>query len=158
MDDLQPALLFAAFADHLHICDCHVIMLSGILIHAVLFRLGLRIFLHTVHFGIRNRARNRNRMADMSAQLVAVALELPSAAFAVVSLYSLASSPFCRQPVSVRVLLWVVLVVSCAVARPAVPANRNNTKDAIAIFTFTVLPPKFGLEKWESRPSPPRIG
>lgn len=55
-------------------------MFSGILIHAVLFRLGLRVFLHTVHFGIRDRAGNRNRMADMSTQLVAVALELPSAA------------------------------------------------------------------------------
>jgi len=79
-------------------------------------------------------------MTDVIAELVAVALELPSAALRRGKSVLVASSPFCRQPVSVRVLLWVVLDVSCAVARPAVSASRNNAKDAIAIITFMYYP------------------
>jgi len=56
-------------------------MLSGVFIHTVLFRLGLRVFLHAVHFGIRDHAGNRNFMTDMIAELEGVAVELPSAAF-----------------------------------------------------------------------------
>jgi hypothetical protein len=109
----SSALLFAAFADHLHICDCHVTMLSGILIHAVLFCLGLRIFLHTVHFGIRNRARNRNRMADMSAQLVAVALELPSAALRV----------RCRCYLLASLRCWTLNSMRCAAFSTAISTS-----------------------------------
>src|SRR5581483_11126113 len=57
-------------------------------------------------------------------------------------LYSLASSPSWRQPVSVRVFLWVVLVLSPAVAIPAAPANMNN-----AIIHATILRFIFGLPK-----------
>src|ERR1700675_433939 len=56
-------------------------MLGRILTHAVLFCLGLRIFLHAVHFGIGDHAGNRNRMTDMITELEAVTLDLPSAAF-----------------------------------------------------------------------------
>jgi hypothetical protein len=56
-------------------------MLGGVLIHAVLFCLGLGVFLHAVHFGIRDHAGNRDCMTNVIAELEAVALDLPSAAF-----------------------------------------------------------------------------
>jgi hypothetical protein len=101
---LQPALLFAAFADH-------VTMSGGILIHAMLFCFGLRIFFHAMHFRIRNQASNRNRMTDVIVELVAVALELPSAALRRGKSVLVGVVAFLQKPASVRVLLWVVLVV-----------------------------------------------
>jgi hypothetical protein len=157
-DYLQPALLFAAFADHLHICDCHVTMFGGILIHAMLFCFGLRIFFHAVHFRIRNQASNRNRMTDVIAELVAVALELPSAAL--------------RRGESV--LVGVVAFLQAARERPCFimggaccvlrrcqagcTGKQEQRKRCHRDHHFHVLPPKVEPEKWESRPSPPRIG
>ena len=56
-------------------------MLGGVLAHAVLFCLALHVFLHAVHCGIGHRAGNRNRMADMIAELDGIAADLPGAAF-----------------------------------------------------------------------------
>src|ERR1700682_1779457 len=56
-------------------------MLGGVLFHAVFFCLGLGVFLHAVHFGIRDHAGNRDCMTNVVAELKAVALDLPSAAF-----------------------------------------------------------------------------
>lgn len=56
-------------------------MLSGVLVHTVLFGLGLHIFLHAVHFGIGDHAGNRNFMTDMIAEFEGIAVELPSATF-----------------------------------------------------------------------------
>lgn len=56
-------------------------MLGGVLIHAVLFRLGLRVFFRAVQCGVGDYAGNRNCMTDMIAELEGVALDLPSAAF-----------------------------------------------------------------------------
>src|SRR5258706_10461962 len=55
-----------------------------------------------------------------------------------VRLYSLASSPFCRQPVSVLVFLCVGLVVSCA-ANPTTVASMINAMNPVAIFLFILF-------------------
>src|SRR5579864_6791054 len=39
---------------------------------------------------------------------------------------------------SVRVFLWVVFVVSCAVASPATPANTNNAISPVTILSFII--------------------
>jgi hypothetical protein len=65
-------------------------------------------------------------MTDVLAELDAVALDFPSAVFrrskfvliSVVALLQAASERPC--------FLWVVFVVSCAAANPAVPANRKQ--------------------------------
>jgi len=49
------------------------------------------------------------------------------------------------QPVSVRVFLWVVFVVSCAAAIHAVLVNTNNATTIIAILSFIVNLRKFDL-------------
>jgi len=76
--NVRRTLLFATVADHLQVRGSHVTVLGGVLVHAVLFCLGLRVFLHAVHFGIGDHAGNRDFMADMIAELEAVALDLPS--------------------------------------------------------------------------------
>jgi hypothetical protein len=40
-------------------------MLGRVLVHSVVLRLALRIFLHTMHRGIGDHAGDRNRMTDM---------------------------------------------------------------------------------------------
>ena len=50
-------------------------MLGGVLIHAVLFCLGLGVFLHAVHFGIRDHAGNRDCMTNVIAELEAAGTE-----------------------------------------------------------------------------------
>jgi len=56
-------------------------MLGGVLTHAVLFCLGLNVFLHAVHFGVGNYAGNRNRMTNMIAEREGVALYVPRTTF-----------------------------------------------------------------------------
>ena len=78
-DNSQAASTSATVADHLHTRHLHMAMFGGILIHIVFFGLGLRVFLGSMHFGIRNDAGNGDGVADVRTQLVAVALEFPSA-------------------------------------------------------------------------------
>src|SRR5216684_2945757 len=63
--------------------------------------------------------------------------------------YSLASSPFCRQPVSVRVFLCVGLVVSCAAANPTTVASMTNAMNPVAIFLFIVFSSKATLRTYK---------
>src|ERR1700676_1959451 len=81
MCDVRGALLLASVADHRQIRYRQVTILGGVLTHAVLFCLGLSVFLHAVHFGIGDHAGNRNRMTNMIAELEGVALDLPSPTF-----------------------------------------------------------------------------
>ena len=79
-DNSRATLLFATIADHLQIRYLHVSMFGGNFIHIMFFGLGLDIFLRAMHFRIRNHAGDRDCVADVITQLVAVALEFPSAA------------------------------------------------------------------------------
>jgi hypothetical protein len=56
-------------------------MFGGVLIHAVLFRLGLRIFFRAVQRGVGDYAGYRDGMSDMISELDGIALDLPSGAF-----------------------------------------------------------------------------
>src|SRR3979490_1982253 len=120
-------------------------MLGGVLTHAVLFCRVLSIFLHAVHCGIGDHAGNPNRMTDMIAELDGVALDLPSAAFRRSKIVLIGVLALLKAAESVRVFLWVVFVVSCAVASPAVLANMNNTRNVIAILNFILNLQRFDL-------------
>ena len=60
----DTGLLLAAVTDHGQIRDRHVTVL-GVCIHAVLFHLLLRVFLHPVGCGIFHHAGNLDRMPEM---------------------------------------------------------------------------------------------
>ena len=87
-------------------------MLCGFLIHAMLFCFFLGVFFHAVHLGIGNHAGNGHRMPDVRRQVNTVTLDFPGAAFAGGEVVFIGVIAFCRQPVSVRVFLWVVFL-SC---------------------------------------------
>jgi len=61
----DPGLLLVGVADHGQIRDRHVTAL--VCIHAVLFHLLLRVFLHPVGYGICHYAGNLDRMPDVFA-------------------------------------------------------------------------------------------
>jgi len=127
-------------------------MLGRVLTHAVLFCLGLRIFLHAVHFGIGDHARNRNPMTDMIAELEAVALDLPSAAFrscklvliGVVALLKAARERSC----------FLMGGLCCVLRRSQSGSTRKHEqrKKCHRDLDFHPLPPKFRIDKRKSRP------
>ena len=78
--EFGAALLLAAVTDHGQIRDRHVTVLGVVFIHAVLFHLLLRVFLHPVGCGVCHHARNLDRMPDVFVEFDAVALDLPGAA------------------------------------------------------------------------------
>ena len=79
-DNLQAASAFATVADHLQTRHLHVTMFRRIFVHIMFLGLGLSIFLGAMHFRIGNHAGDCDGVADVITQLVAVALEFPSAA------------------------------------------------------------------------------
>jgi len=127
-------------------------MFGGFLIHIVFFCLGLHIFLRAVHFRIRNHAGDRDCMADVIAQLVAVALEFPSAALrrsksvlvGVVAFLQAARERPC----------FIVSGTGCVLRRgPASCASKQEQrKKCHRDLYFHRLPPKIRFENWNRRP------
>jgi len=125
-------------------------MLGGVLIHTVLFGLGLRVFLHAVHLGIGDHAGNRYFMTYMIAELEGVAVELPSAAF-------------CRSKL---VLIGRVARLKAARERPRFlmgsfglcrsqsgrARKHEQRKKYYRDLNFHPLPPRVRNEKRKSRP------
>jgi hypothetical protein len=92
----------------------------------VLFGLVLRVFFRAVRSGIGNYADDCHSMPLVFIERDSVALDLPSGAFGRSKLVFIVIIALLRQPVSVRVFLCVVFVVSCSAANPVMSMNTRE--------------------------------
>jgi len=77
------ALLSTGFTDHVDVGDLQVTVLGAVFLHAGVCRCAFRIFLHVVHFGIRNHAFDLNCVTEMTRQIdCVVVVQFPRAAIA----------------------------------------------------------------------------
>ena len=126
----------AAVTNHLRARHSHVTVLGGVFIHAVLFCLGLYIFLHTVQGRIGNYAGDRYRMPNMRRKFDTVALDFPSAAVLRGEIVLISVASFLKPAGKGPCLLVGCFLVLCAVIKPAVPINMRNANTRIAILPF----------------------
>src|SRR5580692_7607731 len=127
-------------------------MLGGVFIHAVFFRLSLRVFLHAMHCGVCDYAGNRDGMTYMFSERDGVTLDLPSAAFrrsefvlvGVVALLKAAS----ERP---RFLVGRFCCVLCSGHRGNAGKHEQREKRH-GDLDFHSLPPKLRFEEWMNRP------
>jgi hypothetical protein len=77
------ALLLTGFTDHVDVGDLQVTVLGAVVLHAGVCRCAFRVFLHVVHFGIRNHTFDLNGVTEMSRQIdCVVVVHFPRAAIA----------------------------------------------------------------------------
>ena len=105
-----PTGLLTRIANHLHVRDGHMSVLRVAFLHAGVFGRFLGVFFQVVHCCIRDNAAGDYGMADMFSQSRFVAAPEPPKRYRLfaVSRNSLALSPFDRQPVTSRTLLFLV--------------------------------------------------
>src|ERR1700680_2159521 len=76
-------LLLTGFAHHADVGDLQVTVLGLVVLHADVFRCAFRVFLHVVHFGMRNHTFGFNRVTEMTRQIdCVVVVHFPGTAVA----------------------------------------------------------------------------
>src|ERR1700676_2389093 len=77
------ALLLTGIADPADVGDLQVTVLGVVVLHADVFRYTFRVFLHVVHFGMRNHTFGSNGVTGMTRKIDCVAaVHFPGAAVA----------------------------------------------------------------------------